>query len=107
MNHADKATLDELSDLLELLHVDGTVHDLDQWPEDRPTSTLGRVLCGLLHQYDRMRDALLVAAMETDVLGDTNIPLLAYRIAKKAGRGERISDADYIEAYIRATERLQ
>jgi hypothetical protein len=55
MTPADKATLDELSDLLELLHTDGTIHDLDQWPEDRPSSTLGRVLCQLLHEHDGLK----------------------------------------------------
>ena len=86
MNHADKATLDELEELLDMLHIDGTIHGLDQWLEDRPTSTNGRVLCGLLHQYDRLRSAMLVAAMETDVIGDTDIPLLAYLIAIDDGR---------------------
>ena len=57
LDGGDKANLDECADLLELLHVDGSVHDLDQWPEDRPETTLGRVLCWLLHEYDRLRRA--------------------------------------------------
>jgi len=57
LDGGDKANLDECADLLELIHVDGSVHDLDQWPEDRPETTLGRVLCGLLHEYDRLRRA--------------------------------------------------
>ena len=105
MNHADKATLDELSDLLDLLHIDGTVHDLDQWPEDRPTSTNGRVLCGLLHQYDRMRYALRIASASVNVLGDSDLHTMAQSIAHADGR-ERNCEADYIEAYIQATERL-
>ena len=51
----DKANLDECAELLELIHVDGTVHDLDQYPAERMETTLGRVLCWLLHEYDRLR----------------------------------------------------
>ena len=67
----------------------------------------GEVVRQCLDEIKRLRSALLVAAMETDVLGDVDVPLLAYEIAVVAGRNaENITDADYIEAYIRATERL-
>jgi hypothetical protein len=104
----DKANLDECHELLDLIHVDGTIHDLDQYPEDRPQTTLGRTLCWLLHQYDRQREALIVAASECDVMGDVAIPVLASEIAAMDGRGENPpADRDYIEAYIQATERLK
>jgi hypothetical protein len=51
----DKANLDECAELLELIHIDGTVHDLDQYPAERMHTTLGQVLCWLLHEYDRLR----------------------------------------------------
>ena len=54
----DKANLDECHELLDLIHIDGTVHDLDQYPEGRMQTTNGRVLCWLLHQYDRQREVI-------------------------------------------------
>ena len=54
----DKANLDECAELLELIHIDGTVHDLDQYPAERMQTTLGRVLCWLLHEYNDQREAL-------------------------------------------------
>jgi len=54
----DKANLDECAELLELIHIDGTVHDLDQYPAERMQTTLGRVLCWLLHEYDKQREII-------------------------------------------------
>jgi len=105
INEGDKANLDECHDLLDVIHIDGTIHDLDEWPEDRPQTTLGKTLCWLLHQYDRQRQALIVAATECDAIGDTDLHQLACHIANE--RGEEVAgDQDYIEAYLRAVERL-
>jgi hypothetical protein len=54
----DKANLDECHELLDLLHIDGTVHDLDQYPEERMQTTLGQVLCCLLHEYNSQRETI-------------------------------------------------
>ena len=62
-------------------------------------------LSWLLHEYDRQRSALLVASTETDVLGDVDLHELASEIAE-ARDTEEAGDQDYIEAYLRAVERL-
>ena len=62
-------------------------------------------LTWLLHQYDRQRSALLVAATECDALGDTDLHELAALIAEERG-AEEAGDQDYVEAYLRAVKRL-
>ena len=102
----DKATYDELAELLDLVHVDWAIHDLGQYPTERMQTTLGRVLCDLLHQFDRQRKALIVAAFEMDALGDTDLHETAAGIARQFGRDEP-RDEDYAEAFIDAVERLR
>lgn len=69
-------------------------------------TTLGRVLCDLLHQFDRQRKALIVATFEMDELGDTDLHETAADIAQKFGRDEP-RDEDYAAAFIEAVERLR
>ncbi len=102
----DKAAYDELVELLDLLHVDWAIHDLDQYPTERMQTTLGRVLCDLLHQFDRQRTALIVAAFEMDALGDTDLHETAANIARQCGRDEP-RDEDYAAAFIEAVDRLR
>ena len=51
----DKANLDEVHELLDLVHDNG-IHDLDQYPVERMQTTLGRVLCELLHELNELRN---------------------------------------------------
>lgn len=58
MNWETKAQLDEVDELLELIHADGSIHDLDQYPVDRMQTTTGRVMCGFMHGREKLRSAL-------------------------------------------------
>lgn len=51
----DKANLDEVHELLDLIHENG-IHDLDQYPVERMQTTLGRVLCEVLHELETLRE---------------------------------------------------
>lgn len=55
--NADKASLDEIHELLDLIHNDGSIHDLDQYNESQ-FGTLGAVLLGLMRREQEMRAAL-------------------------------------------------
>ena len=59
----------------------------------------------LRERITRLEKAVLVAAMEADILGDTDLHELAAKIAEECGE-EEAGDQDYIEAYLRAVERL-
>jgi hypothetical protein len=102
----DKAAYAELTELLELVHIDWSIHDLDQYHTERMQTTLGRQLCDLLHQFDRQRTALIVAAFEMDALGDTDLHETAANIARQCGRDEP-RDEDYAAAFIEAVDRLR
>ena len=50
---AEYAQFFEVEDLLDLVQADGSIHDLDQFDEDRMQTTLGSVLCGLMKRLER------------------------------------------------------
>lgn len=73
----DNQTLSDLHMLLDLVHVDGTIEDLDIHHESE-FGTLGAVLLKLMRQHQAMRDALMKiqklptnrAALEACILAD-------------------------------------
>jgi hypothetical protein len=52
------AVLDEVHALLDLVDRDGIIHDLDQYLPDDQQSTLGSVLCELMHRLQSAEKAI-------------------------------------------------
>lgn len=48
----------EVEELLDLVQVDGSIHDLDQFDEDKMQTTYGAVLCGLMKRLERAEEAV-------------------------------------------------
>lgn len=55
---APKETYKELTTLLELIQVDGSIHDLDQYTPDDMQTVHGDVLCELMHRCQRYEKVL-------------------------------------------------